>query len=122
MIASAQISVYPLPAELRLGPAIEIVRGALAAHGLEPQVGRLRSAAELQALAQAARLTVERVTGAVYYPRSVRVARLMAPIDPTLGELTTVGAAFVALRAIKAGGDGRLAVDQGRAPAGSPRP
>ena len=38
MIASAQISIYPLR-QGRLGPAIESVRAALAAHGLEPQVG-----------------------------------------------------------------------------------
>ena len=67
------------------------------------KVARFRSAGELRALAQAAQLTVERVVGAVYYPRSTRLARLMAPFDPTLGESTTVGAAFVALRAIKPG-------------------
>ena len=38
MIASAQVSVYPLRQE-RIGPAIAIVRAALQAHGLEPQVG-----------------------------------------------------------------------------------
>lgn len=38
MIASAQISIYPLRQE-RLGPAIEDVRAALTAHGLVPQVG-----------------------------------------------------------------------------------
>jgi uncharacterized protein YqgV (UPF0045/DUF77 family) len=38
MIASAQISVYPLRQE-HLGPAIETMRAALAARGLEPQVG-----------------------------------------------------------------------------------
>jgi uncharacterized protein YqgV (UPF0045/DUF77 family) len=38
MIASAQISIYPLR-QSRLGPAIEAVRAALVAHGLAPQVG-----------------------------------------------------------------------------------
>jgi uncharacterized protein YqgV (UPF0045/DUF77 family) len=38
MIASAQVSVYPLRQD-RLGPAIEIVRAALAARGLVPQIG-----------------------------------------------------------------------------------
>jgi uncharacterized protein YqgV (UPF0045/DUF77 family) len=38
MIASAQISIYPLR-QTRLGPAIEAVRAALTAHGLTPQVG-----------------------------------------------------------------------------------
>jgi uncharacterized protein YqgV (UPF0045/DUF77 family) len=38
MISSAQVSVYPLRQE-RIGPAIAIVRAALQARGLEPQVG-----------------------------------------------------------------------------------
>jgi uncharacterized protein YqgV (UPF0045/DUF77 family) len=38
MTSSAQISVYPLRQE-RLGPAIEIVRATLEAHGLEPHIG-----------------------------------------------------------------------------------
>jgi uncharacterized protein YqgV (UPF0045/DUF77 family) len=37
MIATAQISVYPLRQD-HLGPAIETVRAAFAAHGFEPQV------------------------------------------------------------------------------------
>jgi uncharacterized protein YqgV (UPF0045/DUF77 family) len=40
MIASAQISIYPLRQE-RLGPAVECVRAALTRHGLEPQVGAM---------------------------------------------------------------------------------
>jgi uncharacterized protein YqgV (UPF0045/DUF77 family) len=40
MIASAQISIYPLRQD-RLGPAIEAVRAALVAHGLEPDVGAM---------------------------------------------------------------------------------
>ena len=38
MVASAQISVYPLRQD-RLGPTIEAVRAALAAHGVAPEVG-----------------------------------------------------------------------------------
>jgi uncharacterized protein YqgV (UPF0045/DUF77 family) len=38
MMASAQISVYPLRQE-RLTPAVENVRGALISHGLAPRVG-----------------------------------------------------------------------------------
>ncbi len=38
MTSSAQISVYPLRQE-HLGPAIEIVRETLEAHGLQAQVG-----------------------------------------------------------------------------------
>lgn len=40
MIASAQISIYPLRQE-RLGPAVECVRAALTRHGFEPQVGAM---------------------------------------------------------------------------------
>jgi ubiquinone/menaquinone biosynthesis C-methylase UbiE len=63
---------------------------------------RFRSASELRALVQAAKLRVEHVSGAVYYPRSRLIATMMAPIDPLLGELTTFGAAFVAVQANKA--------------------
>jgi uncharacterized protein YqgV (UPF0045/DUF77 family) len=38
MISSAQISIYPLRQE-HLGPAIDIVRETLEAHGLQAQVG-----------------------------------------------------------------------------------
>ncbi len=38
MIASAQVSVYPLRQD-RLGPAVETVRAAFAARGLTPQIG-----------------------------------------------------------------------------------
>jgi uncharacterized protein YqgV (UPF0045/DUF77 family) len=41
MIASAQISIYPLRQDRR-GPAIEVVRAVLASHGLKPQVGPMR--------------------------------------------------------------------------------
>lgn len=40
MIASAQISVYPLRQD-HLGPAIDAVRAALQAGGLEPAVGAM---------------------------------------------------------------------------------
>lgn len=67
------------------------------------KAAQFRSAGELRSLAQTAQLGVERVIGAVYYPRSTRLARLMAPFDSTMGTATTVGAAFIALRAVKAG-------------------
>jgi uncharacterized protein YqgV (UPF0045/DUF77 family) len=40
MIASAQISLYPLR-QNRLGPAIEAVRTSLVSHGLAPQIGAM---------------------------------------------------------------------------------
>ena len=63
---------------------------------------RFRSVGELRALTEAAGLRVEHISGAVYYPRCRSIARLIAPIDPVLGELTTFGAAFLAIRATKA--------------------
>jgi 2-polyprenyl-3-methyl-5-hydroxy-6-metoxy-1,4-benzoquinol methylase len=65
------------------------------------RTARFRSASELRALAEGAQLRVERVCGAVYYPRCRLLARVMAPADPVLGELTTFGAAFLAVRASK---------------------
>jgi ubiquinone/menaquinone biosynthesis C-methylase UbiE len=65
------------------------------------KAARLRSVGELRALTEAAQLRVEHVSGAVYYPRCRSLARLMAPMDPLLGELTTFGAAFLAVLATK---------------------
>ena len=65
------------------------------------RAARFRSAQQLRTLARGAGLHVERVCGAIYYPRSTPVARVMAPLDPWLGERTTCNAAFLALRAVK---------------------
>jgi SAM-dependent methyltransferase len=63
--------------------------------------GRFRTAGELRALAQGAGLEVEAVQGAVYYPRLTRAARLMAPYDACFAHYTTLGAAFIAMAAVK---------------------
>lgn len=63
--------------------------------------GRFRTAYELQGLAEQAGLQVKSVRGAIYYPRWDIAARLISPCDPMLGRLTTIGAAFVGLSAIK---------------------
>ncbi|HEX9841839.1 MAG TPA: class I SAM-dependent methyltransferase [bacterium] len=60
-----------------------------------------RTVGELRALACDAGLKVEQVRGAVFYPPLARAARLMAPIDARLGTLTTLGAAFIAVAAVK---------------------
>jgi SAM-dependent methyltransferase len=65
---------------------------------------RFRTARELRALAAEAGLATEALRGAVYYPRSALAARLLAPCDRALGRLTTFGAAFLALSAIKCAG------------------
>ena len=62
---------------------------------------RFRAADELCALASEAKLRVEHVSGAIYYPRSLLIARFMAPADSRLGERTAFGAAFLAVQATK---------------------
>jgi hypothetical protein len=52
-------------------------------------------------LVEQAGLEVTSVRGAIYYPRWGPTARLLSRYDPALGRLTTVGAAFVALSAVK---------------------
>ncbi len=64
--------------------------------------GRFRTQRELRTLAEQAGLDVESVRGAIYYPRCGPLARLMAPADARLGRQTTMGAAFLALSAVKA--------------------
>jgi len=66
------------------------------------RAARFRTAGELRALAEEAELRVEMIRGAVYYPPVELLARLMAPVDPLLGRTTTLGAAFLAMRATKA--------------------
>ena len=66
--------------------------------------GRFRTARELSHLAEGAGLVVETVRGAIYYPRWSLAARVMSPVDPILGRLTTVGAAFLVLSAAKPAG------------------
>ncbi len=61
-----------------------------------------RTQGELRGLVEQAGLTVVAVRGAVFYPPTDRLARLLAAFDTRLGRLTTFGAAFVALSATKA--------------------
>jgi SAM-dependent methyltransferase len=63
--------------------------------------GRFRTAGELCHLAEGGGLVVETVRGAIYYPRWSLAARVLSPVDPILGWLTTVGASFLALSAAK---------------------
>jgi ubiquinone biosynthesis O-methyltransferase len=62
---------------------------------------RFRTSSELRKLSERAGLVVTSVRGAVYYPRWTLAARLLSLADPILGRLTTIGAGFVALSAIK---------------------
>jgi ubiquinone/menaquinone biosynthesis C-methylase UbiE len=71
--------------------------------GLAPmwKAARFTSARRLRGMVQAAGLRPEHISGAVYYPRSAPMAKLMRGLDPWLGELTTFGAAFIAVLARK---------------------
>lgn len=64
------------------------------------KVARFRTAADLRALAEESGLSVTAVRGAVFYPPVGIFARVLAPLDPWLGRLTTFGAAFIVLRAV----------------------
>lgn len=59
---------------------------------------------DLRRLVERAGLAVENVRGSVYYPPMARVAGWLAPFDDRLGRLTTRGAAFIAIAAVKKGG------------------
>ena len=59
------------------------------------------TAHELRTATIAAGLHVDRFRGAVYYPHCALAARPMKPLDPILGGITTVGAAFIAMQATK---------------------
>jgi SAM-dependent methyltransferase len=68
------------------------------------RLGQFRTANELQDLAEEVGLTVQTVRGAVYYPRWGVAARVLSSLDPVLSRLTTIGAGFVALSAVKTAG------------------
>jgi ubiquinone biosynthesis O-methyltransferase len=63
--------------------------------------GHFRTADQLKALAQQAGLVAGPVRGATYYPRWTPAARLLARWDAQFSRITTIGAAFLALSAVK---------------------
>jgi ubiquinone/menaquinone biosynthesis C-methylase UbiE len=63
--------------------------------------GRFRTARELRLLAEQAGLVTAPVQGAIYYPRWEPAARLLARYDVAFSRMTTIGAAFLAVSAIK---------------------
>lgn len=63
--------------------------------------GRFRTPSELRSLANGAGLISGPVHGSIYYPRWRWAARRLAPYDAALSRLTTFGAAFLALTAVK---------------------
>ena len=81
-----------------LWAAIRRLRGWLGAATWK--AARFRTGTELRALAEQAGLSVTAIRGAVFYPPVGIFARVLAPLDSSLGRLTTVGAAFIALSAV----------------------
>ncbi len=65
------------------------------------RMARFRSSGEVRLLAGQAGLSVTVVRGAVYYPPVGWLARVLAPFERWLGHRSTLGAAFIALRAVK---------------------
>ncbi|MGC9369426.1 MAG: class I SAM-dependent methyltransferase [Paracoccaceae bacterium] len=65
------------------------------------RAAHFRSRGDLLALATEAGLEDATVTGAVFYPPFGLAAKAMAPVDPWLGRLTSLGAAFLVLSATK---------------------
>ena len=65
------------------------------------RAAHFRTANELAMMARRVGLTVGAVNGAIFFPPWTELARLMAPLDPSLGKITTLGAAFVAVQATK---------------------
>lgn len=60
-----------------------------------------RTARQLCRLVRAARLGGEQISGAIFFPPWLPFARMLAPCDAALGQRTTLGAAFVAVRSRK---------------------
>jgi ubiquinone/menaquinone biosynthesis C-methylase UbiE len=67
--------------------------------------GHFRTARELQRLSRAGGLIPDRVRGAVYYPRSRYGARWLSRYDAWFARRSTLGAAFLAVSAVKPGCD-----------------
>lgn len=65
------------------------------------RAARFRTAKELAALAERAGLIVGSAEGAIFFPPWTALARVMAPLDHALRNITTFGAAFVTILARK---------------------
>ncbi len=64
------------------------------------KAAHFRTGTELRALAKQTGLSVTAIRGAVFYPPVGILARVLAPLDSSLGRVTTIGAAFIALSAV----------------------
>jgi SAM-dependent methyltransferase len=68
------------------------------------RAARFWSAGELRSLVRDAGLVPGAVRGAAFHPPVGAAARLLEPVDAYLGRATRMGAAFVAVRALRPGG------------------
>lgn len=74
---------------------------------LDPEVytlwrrGNSWTASQLRKLAENVGLTVTEIRGSVFYLRKLLAARIMARFDQRLGKVATIGAAYVAMSAMK---------------------
>ena len=62
---------------------------------------RFRTATKLAEMIKQAGLIVGSIQGSIFFSPWTTLARVMATFDPRLGEVTTLGAAFVAIQATK---------------------
>jgi ubiquinone biosynthesis O-methyltransferase len=79
--------------------AIRRIRGWLDAPTWK--LASFRTTNELRSLVETHGLTVEHASGSIYYPPNGLAAVLLAPVDPWLARWTSIGAAFVAVAAVK---------------------
>jgi ubiquinone/menaquinone biosynthesis C-methylase UbiE len=84
-----------------LWAALQRVRGWLGSTTWK--AARFRTSTELRELAERGGLSVTSLRGAIYYPPTGWLARVLAALDPWLGRVTPFGAAFIALTAVSAG-------------------
>jgi SAM-dependent methyltransferase len=75
-----------------------------------------RTAVELRALVRDAGLEAGQVRGAAFYPPLAGAASVLAPFDSWLGTLTTFGAAFIAVAAVKPPAGSYTDIDGGGTP------
>ena len=72
-----------------------------AGSGLDVAGGAVPEHRRACALAAQAGLSIAASRGAVFYPPIGMIARILAPLDSRLGRFTTLGAAFIAVSAVK---------------------
>ena len=80
------------------------------------RAAHFRTANGLARIVKSVGLSVGEINGAIFFPPWTPLARLMAPFDSALGKITTLGAAFVAVKATKPGVQDGPALGAGPSP------